>query len=163
MPFPQIWPRSGSADFYLLPTLFSWFDTPLGCSILWAQIYANISRKNPVCFLVWWWKNVRQNTTWLYFPFKKDPQWICQGNWKEIQVEMIVNWLLINNSEKPIFMNNWLLESYQVYSKARRKYSYYLWNILSLYLQTWICFESTSKEFSHKYIVSLFNLTHFLC
>lgn len=57
---------------------------------------------------------------------------------------------LYNNSEKPLFMNNWFLESYQVYSKTRSKYSYYLWNILSLYLQTWICFESTSKEFSHK-------------
>lgn len=29
----QIWPRSDNADFYFLPTLFSWPDNPLRCSI----------------------------------------------------------------------------------------------------------------------------------
>ena len=39
---------------------------------------------------------------------------------------MIVNWLLINASEKPMIMSNWFLESYQIYSKTGSKYSYYL-------------------------------------
>lgn len=43
---PQIWPRSDNVDFHFLPTLFSRFDTPLECSIILAQIYANISSKN---------------------------------------------------------------------------------------------------------------------
>lgn len=31
---PQIWPRSDNTGFDFLSTLFSWFDIPLGCSIL---------------------------------------------------------------------------------------------------------------------------------